>query len=76
MDIHLHLYIHTHIAEKQYRQLGGPLGVVPDKGVILPSKFTTGREPFGQKSASSLEPAKALIFPTDIHDTDEGIDDL
>lgn len=59
-------------AEKQYRQIGGPLGVVPDRGVVLPAKFTSGKEPFGQKSASSLEPAKELIFPTDIRDTDEG----
>lgn len=33
---------------------------------------TTGQQAFGIKSASSLEPAKGLIFPQDIDDTVEG----
>lgn len=33
-----------------------------------------GHEPFGIKSASSMEPAKALIFPTDIDETEEGLE--
>jgi hypothetical protein len=40
-----------------------PLGRVPDRGIILPKKFTEEKEPFGEKSQASSQPAKDLIFP-------------
>lgn len=45
-----------------------PLGRVPDRGHILPTKFTEGKEPFGEKSQSSNEPAKGLLFPNELLD--------
>jgi len=51
-------------SEKIYKTANRePLGHGPDRGVVLPLKFTQGKLPFGEKSVSSLEPAKAIIFP-------------
>jgi hypothetical protein len=36
--------------------------------------YSSGHEAFGIKSASSSEPAKALLFPSEMNDTPEGID--
>lgn len=47
-----------------------PLGRIPDRNYVLPSKFTEGNQAFGIKSASSLEPAKNLIFPADVDPVD------
>jgi hypothetical protein len=41
---------------------------VPDRGHVLPKKFTEGKEPFGEKSQSSHEPAKGLLFPNELLD--------
>lgn len=41
-----------------------PLGKPYDRHYNLPEKFTVHNEAFGVKSKSSLEPAKAIIFPT------------
>jgi len=54
-------------AESKYKtNKREPLGRVPDRGIILPSKFTEEKEPFGEKSKSSSEPAKDLIFPNEL----------
>jgi hypothetical protein len=39
------------------------LGKTVDRNVVLPDKFTRGKVPFGMTTVSSLEPAKAVIFP-------------
>ncbi|KAJ1418003.1 hypothetical protein B484DRAFT_334009, partial [Ochromonadaceae sp. CCMP2298] len=60
-------------AEKVYRQQNRePLGHRPDRGFTLPDKYTTGHQAFGIQSASSLEPAKGLIFPQSIDESYEG----
>ena len=58
-------------AEKVYKQRARePLGTTYMRdGIRLPEKFTTGKESFGIKSVSSLEPAKEIIFP-DIKEED------
>jgi len=62
-------------AEKVYKQQNRePLGRIPDRGYQLPTKYTVGREAFGIKSSSSLEPAKNLIFPADREESQEGED--
>ena len=47
-----------------------PLGKSYSRDYKLPEKCAT--EPFGVKSVSSLEPAKAIIFPTVTEDVDAG----
>ena len=60
-------------AEKVYKTVNRePLGHGPDRSVALPDKFTKGREPFGEKSVSSKEPAKGIIFPDMREDSEEG----
>lgn len=67
--------INTIKAEKVYKQQNRePLGHIPDRGYVLPEKYTVGQQAFGIKSASSLEPAKGLIFPSNIEETVAGAD--
>lgn len=89
--------INTIKAEKVYKQQNRePLGHIPDRGYILPEKYTVGKieldltlfvlwcnafpflfagqQAFGIKSAGSLEPAKGLIFPSNIDETVAGAD--
>lgn len=96
--------INTIKAEKVYKQQNRePLGHIPDRGYVLPEKYTVGKclpwcflsahhrslsyfilvlltfyapgqQAFGIKSASSLEPAKGLIFPSNIDETVAGAD--
>jgi hypothetical protein len=51
-----------------------PLGKTYDRKYVLPSKFTVGKEAFGVKSRSSMEPAKGIIFPTVTAEMVEGED--
>lgn len=40
-----------------------PLGRTVDRGIVLPSKFTVGKTPFGCVGKSDTEKAKDVIFP-------------
>eukprot|EP01038_Epipyxis_sp_PR26KG_P016202 gene16202-22038_t len=50
-----------------------PLGKLPDRNTIFPTKFTEENVPFGMKSVAD-QPAKGLIFPIGQSDPTVGVD--
>ena len=60
-------------AEAQYKHVQRePLGHSPDRKIIMPSKFTEGKQAYGVQTSSANGAAKDLIFPREYLDNEEG----